>query len=126
LNLKRLRLTSIADLEDISGIFTMNSVGEVLIEYCPFHSIQGEQCRVKIKNMEIQLCSFIENIDFLLACENITSLRLSGGGKLVLPKPANWRIPNLLIFGDGEGGEFSVRKKEGKIIASLNLDAYLK
>lgn len=126
LKLKTLRLSSIEDLEDISGIFTMNSVGELMIEYCPFHSIQGEQCGAKIKYMEIQLCSFIENIDFLLSCENISTLRVSGGGRLKLPKPEVWRIPNLLIFGDGEAGEFIVRKKQGVIVESKNLNTYLK
>ena len=115
LNLKRLRLSSIVGLEDLSGIFTMESIGEVFIEYCNFKVIQGDQCPVKIKNMEIQLCSSIENIDFLLACENITSLRVGGGRKLMLPKQETWRIPNLLLFGHGESGEFVVKMKEGEI-----------
>ena len=126
LNLKKLRLRSIATLEDLSGIFTMNSIGEVFIEYCNFKVVQGDQCPVKIKNMEIQLCSSIENIDFLLACENISTLRVSSGGRLKLPKPSTWRIPNVQLFGHGKGGEFVVKMKEGELIEQMNLKAYLK
>lgn len=126
LNLKRLRLSLVLGLEDLSGIFSMKSIGEVFIEYCNFKVIQGDHCPVKIKKMEIQLCSFIENIDFLLACENIAYLRLGGGGRLMLPNQATWRIPNLLLFGHGEGGEFVVKKEDGELIEQMNLKAYLK
>jgi hypothetical protein len=126
LNLKRLRLSSIGDLEDISGIFNMDSIDEVFIEHCSIKSIEGERCGVKITSMTFQHCSYIETIDFLLACENINSLRLGGGRKLRLPQPSQWSIPNLLLFGHGEAGEFIVRKKHGEIIESKNLNAYVK
>ena len=126
LNLKRLRLSSIGDLEDISGIFNMDSIDEVFIEHCSIKSIEGERCGVKITSMTFQHCSYLETIDFLLACENINSLRLGGGRKLRLPQTSQWSIPNLLLFGHGEAGEFIVSKKHGEIVESKNLNAYVK
>ncbi len=126
LNLKRLRLSSMVGLEDLSGIFTMNSIDEVFIKNCNLKSIQGEHCAVNIQKMDIQKCSFIENIDFLLACEHINSLRLGGGSKLMLPKQEKWRIPNLLLFGHGKGGEFVVKMEKGELIEQMNLKDYIR
>jgi hypothetical protein len=61
-----------------------------------------------------------------LSCEHINHLQLGGGSLLKLPKPKEWKIPNLSIYAHGDAGIFNVIKKEGEIVESLNLKFYIK
>jgi hypothetical protein len=126
LRLKKLNLTSIVGLEDISGIFTMGRIDNVKIEHSNIQTIKGRECNTHIGKMIFSDCTKIENIDFLLSCEHINFLQLDGGRKLLLPNPEEWKIPNLSIYAQDEAGRFYVSKKGGEIVDSLNLKLYIK
>lgn len=126
LNLKNLTLRWVYGLEDISGIFTMKSIDQVIIEKCVIRIIDGASCNVFVNEMHFLECPNIEKIDFLLSCERINRLQLGGGPMLLLPRPKKWKIPNLNIYAHGVSGKFYVIKKEGEIVESLNLKLYVK
>lgn len=126
LNLKKLIFRWVYGLEDLSGIFTFHSIDEVKIEKCEIRIIEGGTCNATINKMLFEDCSGIEKIDFLLSCEHINYLQLGGGPLLLLTKPEEWKLPNLSIYAQGKAGKFYVRKKDGKIVESLNLSAYLR
>lgn len=123
LNLNKLLLSEVYGLEDISGIFTFNSIDDLKLENCCPKTISGSVCRTKIKKMYVDRTE-AENIDFLLRCENINDLQLGCGQNLRLLNENTWLIPNLSIYLMNQGQIFHVRKKNGKIVESLNLDTF--
>lgn len=126
LNLKRFIFSWVYGLEDISGIFTMNSIAYAHFVQCGFKTIEGKTGRVKIDKLIFSECTNIEKIDFLLSCEHINHLELQGGRNLRLPDPKKWKIPTLSIYAYGDLGHFYVQKKKGEIVEELNLKLYLK
>jgi hypothetical protein len=126
LNLKSMTLRLIVGLEDISGIFSMESIENLQIEHCNIRKIDGKRYDTRINRMILSECSGIENIDFLLSCENIFFLQLGGSSEMLLPTPKKWKIPNLNIYANGKKGRFYISKRDGKIVDSLNLKSYIK
>jgi hypothetical protein len=126
LNLKRLSLRWVYGLNDISGLFTMNSIENVWIQQCGLQVIEGNACVTKMNRMTFSDCNRIENIDFLLGCENIAYLELGASSKLRVPPLATWKIPNLTVYAGNGTDKFYVIKKDGVVQETAHLEGYLR
>ena len=130
LTLDRLELSFIHGLEDISGIFSTNKIELLNITDCDeLQVISANKCnsyikKFIIKGIEGHSGSNVQNIDFLLHCDKINTLSISGcSGKLRLQQTENMGvIPNMVIANNN----FYIIKKDGKVTSSKNLDDYIK
>lgn len=124
LKLKELTL-HVYGLQNISGIFTFDSIGKVNVRASQLRVIQGARCEVKINKITFESGERLENIDFLLMCPNINSLTLICSEKIKLPSYKAWKIPDVIITNGNPW--FYIRTENGILIKkSENFDNNIK
>lgn len=122
LSLDHLLLWLVADLNDISGIFTFKNINKLQINNCPdLKDISGLVCNTHFENFEVQQSLNIKNIDFLLTCNNINQLIITEANSLKLSSSQKMdRIKNISIFDNND--KIRIYKKNNVWIENIIID----
>lgn len=114
LSLTTLRLHSIFNLSDISGIFTFKSIDHLKISQCQYiEQIKSIDRNCRINFMDLENLSRLQNIYFLFRCKNIRQLEIrEASPALFIPELKRMdRIPTILLYASGRG--YHLYKKDG-------------
>jgi hypothetical protein len=120
LSLKEFRCYSIFDLQNISDLFTYDSIGILQIQHCrTLKYAQPTETDCIINRLEMESVN-LQDVSFLFQCTGIRELRLTEGLiEMIIPDPEKMKeIPKALLHSNGgyhlykENGLWSIWKME--------------
>lgn len=114
MSLGRLDLNTIYGLEDVSGLFSFDSIAELSMRRChDLKQISASACRLRTHKLLVEESGRLRDVNFLFGCEGISRLEIKDAPELIVPDTAMMeKIPDIILYGSGPR-HFQLYKEKG-------------